>query len=448
MIKQGDLIEYVGNWQTLGTSAGKVDGLTVFVEQTLVGERATVRITHVNAKKGVAYGKVVALTEISADRQTPPCKHFGKCGGCSLQHMVYSRQLQTKASLVESNLKKLAGLDYPVTVTPSPCALGYRNKLSLPVGVKNGKLFVGMFQKESHVVVPVPNCLLGGEWSQKLVTLFQNYANSANLSAYNEQTFAGEIRHLVARFVENQLLVTVVATSACKHNFAPLLQQLQQQFNGNVGLFVNVNDNRNNVILGKKTHYVDGLHYISGKHFGVEFRLRPESFFQVNDDVKDMLYGRVKELLNTTNTQVLVDLFSGIGILTCALASSRYHTYAVEIEPSAVKDADEMVALNGIATVTNICGDAEKELPKILAQNKGKQMSLVVDPPRKGLGESICNAVCDGNFDNVVYISCDSATLARDLKNLERTYKLTHIECFDMFPQTDNVETLVCLERR
>ena len=200
--------------------------------------------------------------------------------------------------------------------------------------------------------------------------------------------------------------------------------------------------------MGAKTQHVYGLTHISSNHFGVQFKLAPNSFFQVNDGVKDGIYAKAKELLNTSNTQVLVDCFSGIGILSNALASPNYDTYAIEIEPSAVEDAEQIRLLNNTPCLTNILGDVKVELPKLTQQNKGKNISLVVDPPRKGLGETICNTIINAKVDNIVYISCDSATLARDLAQLSSHYQITYVEPWDMFPNTDQVETIVCLTRK
>ena len=180
---------------------------------------------------------------------------------------------------------------------------------------------------------------------------------------------------------------------------------------------------------------------------GVKFRLQPDSFFQVNDGVKNAVYKKVKELLDVSQTEVLIDCFSGVGVLTNVLAEERFDTYAIEIEPSAVDDAEELAKLNG-KRITNICGDANAELPKLTKRLSGKRITMVVDPPRKGLGETICNTIISANVDNIVYISCDSATLARDLAQLSSFYDVTYVEPYDMFPQTDQIETVARLVRR
>ena len=446
MLKINDTITYTaqsyGNCETVGV----VDGYTVFVPRLIVGEVARVRINYV--KGAVAYGDVVELLVSSAHRVQPACAHFGNCGGCTLSHMDYSEQLVFKRNKVATNLSKIAKLNLDVLpCVASEQVTAYRNKLSLPVSGKRGDVRIGMYRRNSHSVVDMDDCSLGGEWSKRLVALFREYCNSCGVIPYDEKTFKGEVRHLVARYVDGQLLVTIVSNGAYKRDLQPLVTALSTAFD-RYGLFVNINTQHNNVILGKDTQHIYGLQYIEGTHLGVKFRLRPTSFFQVNDGVKDAIYSKVRELLDVSQTEVLVDCFSGVGILTNILASDKYDTYAIEIEPSAVHDANEMVELNSTPRTTNICGDVTVELPKIVEANSGKRLTLVVDPPRKGLGDTICQTLLDANIDNLVYISCDSATLARDLALLTQQYTPTYVEPYDMFPNTDQVETLICLERK
>ena len=446
MLKQNDKIKYLAENYTNAETVGVVDDTTVFVPFMLVGEEAVVKVNY--AKKGVAYADVVEILKPSSKRQVPPCPHFGRCGGCTLMHMDYGEQLVFKRNKVAHNLTKIAG--YTGEVLPcvaSPAILCYRNKLSLPVRGSTGDPTIGLYVKGSHKVVQVDDCRIGGDFCKPLVEIFRDYMVEEKLAPYDEQDFSGQIRHLVARYLDGQLLLTVVTNGAFDMNFAPLAQRLQERF-PRFGLFRNINTHRNNVILGEQTQHVYGLQYIESQHLGVKFRLRADSFFQVNDGVKDLIYAKARELLDLSHTEVLVDCFSGVGILTNALASNDYETIGVEIVPSAVTDANDNAELNGHRNVTNICGDANVELPKLTRRFRGKRMSLIVDPPRKGLGEAICNTIISAAFDNVVYISCDSATLARDLKALMTAYEIDYVQPYDMFPQTAEVETIVHLTRR
>lgn len=445
MLKINDKVNFEATGYANAEAVGTIDGYTVFVPQMIVGEKALVKINYV--KRNVAYATVEELLVPSRDRVKPKCKYYGKCGGCSLMHAAYCEQLKFKQNKVKNNLLKLGKIDFDIQPCfPSSKVFGYRNKLSLPVGGRVGNVKIGMYRKGSHTIVDVEDCLLGGDWAKKLVKLFRQYMNDESIEPYDEKTFKGQVRHLVARFVCNQLLVMIVTNGACKLNTESLQKALQKEFSA-FGLFVNENHGKNNVIVGDKTHHVCGIECISGEHCGVKFHLHPESFFQVNDEVKDALYADVKRLLDVSDTEVLVDCFSGIGILTTVLCSDKYATYGVEIEPSSVADADANARLNRSPNLINLLGDANVFLPKITAEHKGKRLSLVVDPPRKGLGQGICNTIIDAEFDNVVYVSCDSATLARDLSYLSAKYAVKSVRPYDMFPQTDQVETVVLLSR-
>lgn len=446
MLKINDIITYTAESYANAETVGTVDGYTVFVPFVAVGETVRVKVNYV--KGNIVYADAVEILKPSDKRVKPLCDHFGKCGGCTLSYLNYAEQLTFKRGKVQNNFAKIGKIDFDIAdCMPSPHVTGYRNKLSLPVSGRRGNVKIGMYARNTHKVVDTCGCMLGGEWSRDLVDIFRRYCNSVGVVPYDEKTFTGEVRHLVARYVNSQLLVTVVSNGCYKRDLRPLADAISKRFS-QFGLFVNINTQHNNVIMGKTTQHVCGLQYIEGEHLGVKFRLRPNSFFQVNDGVKDGIYAKVRELLDVSGTDTLIDCFSGVGVLTTTLASSKYDTYAIEIEPSAVQDANDIAALNNSSRVHNVCGDVNVELPKIVKANAGKHISIVVDPPRKGLGEGICNTLLASNADNIVYISCDSATLARDLALLSVKYTITYAQPWDMFPQTDQVETLVCLVRK
>lgn len=442
MLKQDDVITYTAEFYSNAETVGQVDGYTVFVPNMIVGETAKVKVTYV--KRNVAYARVLEVTQPSPLSVTPECVHFGKCGGCALSRMNYAEQLNFKRNKVINNLRKIGKLDCEVQpCVPSQKQLRYRNKLSLPVCGKVGRAYLGMYRKGTHNAVEIDGCMLSDEWSQTLVKEFCNYLNEQRIAPYDERNFKGIVRHLVARYIDGQLLVTVVSNGEFKYDLTPLIARLSRRFD-KFGLFVNINTYKNNVITGKVTRRIYGIKYIESEHLGVKFRLQPDSFFQVNDGVKNAVYKKVKELLDVSQTEVLIDCFSGVGVLTNVLAEERFDTYAIELEPSAVDDAEELAKLNG-KRITNICGDANVELPKLTKRLSGKRITMVVDPPRKGLGETICNTIISANVDNIVYISCDSATLARDLAQLSSFYNVTYVEPYDMFPQSDQIETVVRL---
>ena len=229
MLKQGDTIEYIAQGYGDSETVGQVNGFTVFVPQLIAGEKALVKVNYF--KRNVAYADVVKVLEPSKMRVAAPCKHFGKCGGCSLMHMAYDEQLRFKHNKVVNNLRKIGKLELDVLpCAPSPMQLHYRNKLSLPVSGKKGNVTIGMYCKGTHNVVDTADCLLGGEWTNTLVELFKQYLNENGIIPYNEKNFQGEVRHLVARYIDNQLLVTVVSNGVFKHDLQPFAEQLSKHF--------------------------------------------------------------------------------------------------------------------------------------------------------------------------------------------------------------------------
>ncbi len=445
-LKQGDKISLVIN--NLGTNAegvGVYGDYTVFVPFALPGETVSCRVDF--AKRNVAHATLLQVETSSSQRVQPSCNYYGKCGGCTLQHADFDTENAFKRNLVQGNLQKLGKLQLDVEPTIAGTRYAYRNKISLPVGGKAGNVKIGMYKRGSHDIVAVNQCVLTDSWANDLIAIFTTYFNTIGAVPYNQQTFKGEIRHVTARFINGQLLATIVSNGAYKRSLAPLIKLLSDRF-ANFGLFINVNTLKNNVILGDVTQHVYGLKHITSTENGVTYQIQPDSFFQVNDEIKAQLYAHVKELVSSENPDVLIECFSGVGLLTAELVSDDYDTYAIEIVPSAVDDANAMKQANGIARLQNICGDVNVELPKLMHNLAGKNTVMVVDPPRKGVGEKICQLILDNPPQKLVYVSCDSATLARDLAILSQGYTVELVQPYNMFPNTAHVETLVCLTRR
>lgn len=417
MLKKDDIIEVeICAYGSAGEGIAKCDGCTVFVERVAKGDKVRAKVTY--AKKNIAYAKPIKLLGAGSGRADPPCPIYGKCGGCQLQHLVYAEQLDFKRGLVKNNLAKIGGIDIGVPqVVPSEKIWRYRNKMSVPFGTTDGKPAAGLYKGNTHEIIPFDDCLLLQDWAQRIIDIVSEFLRGKNLSTYDEQTGAGFLRHVVARCVCGQLLVTLVINAESCPDAKKLLETLLANFE-KVGLFVNFNREKTNVIFGLETTHIGGIEKISGSQSGIDFTLRPQTFYQVNEDIKNRIYSKVKELLELSDAEIMIDAYSGAGILSGMLHSKKYHTYAIEIEPDAVADAEEMKRLNGLGNLTNICGDVEKELVKITEENRGKNIALVVDPPRKGLGSNVVHTILRARPTQIVYISCDSATLARDLKML------------------------------
>lgn len=450
MIKQDDIIQL--HIDRLGSNAegvARYDDYAVFVPLALTGESVVAKVNY--AKKNIAYADVVAVANVSPQRQLPPCKYYGVCGGCQLQHINYDAQLQFKHDLVANCFAKIGGMNVAVSDTIGSSDIWhYRNKLSLPVGGTVGNCNIGMYQRNSHNIVDLDSCMLSGSWADSVIAISRQFFNSQQLQPYNEKHNSGQIRHVVARYHNEQLLVTIVVNGQFDIKWDILYDSFAKQFD-KVGLFVNINTSHNNVILGKTTIHLYGIDSINGISNGVRYCIQPDSFFQVNDKVKDDMYARVRQLIANNNIDVLIDCFSGVGLLTGELYSDNYDTIAIEIDASSVADANAMKEANGLIRLTNICGDANQCLPMILTDIRRAptaNISLVVDPPRKGLGSTICDSILQCQPTSIVYVSCDPATLARDVKHLSSGYDVASVQPYDMFPNTRHVETLVCLTKK
>lgn len=463
-------VEYSGEVLSLGSEGEGVincGDVTAFVPQCLPGERVSFKALKVSDR--VAYGKLTEVHTLSKDRAIPVCDNFGKCGGCQLQHMKYDLQLSFKRKSVESCLKKIGGLSVQV----QPCVesdfqLGYRNKLAIPVGVgADGANVIGFYAFRSHRIVPVKECALQQNWSGRLISLLHIFMFEQGLKGYDERTHKGDIRQLVAREIDGRFIITVVASHRIElEGFA---KRLDSEFE-NCTLLLNVNNSTGNVIFGKEWHICSGKGYFVGKDMGIKFKAGANTFLQVNDDVRTKLYKAVCAQVCSKDS-VAVDLYSGGGMLTALLAKGCKAAYGIEIVKEAVECADELKEMNNLTgKMFNICGAVEDRLGEVFSLTEGAERVIVCDPPRKGMERSVCHAILSSGAKKVVLISCNPATLARDLgilcgslkevdgqlvKNADYGsaaqkgfYEIISVTPFDMFPQTKHVETLVVLSHK
>ncbi len=462
--------EYIGEVLSLGSEGEgiiKIGDETAFVPFCLAGERVSFKALKVAGK--IAYGKLTEVHTLSPERVTPVCPHFEKCGGCQLQHLSYEGQLNFKRQLVQNCLKKIGGLDIEVAPTvASDKEYGYRNKLALPVGVDdNGNTVTGFYAVRSHRIVPINSCPLQAEWSGALIAALTEFMTESGFKGYDENTRKGDIRHLVAREVDGKFIITVVATA--KIDIGGFAEKLEKEFK-NFTLWLNVNRSTGNAVFGVEWHICRGEGYFSGEDLGIKFKAGAQTFLQINDGVRKKLYGEVVAAAGERKA-VAIDLYSGGGMLTAMLANACVAAYGIEIVPEAVACADELKKLNGLGDkMFNLCGAVEDRIDEVLARTAGYKRTVVCDPPRKGMERSVVRAVLKSGADRVVLVSCNPATLARDLgllcgsltevdgqlvKNpdfdaggLKGYYIIESVTPFDMFPQTKHVETLVVLSRK
>lgn len=420
-----------------GEGIAKIDGFTVFVPFALIGEEVEILIVLV--KKDFAIGKILNIIKHDSSRVEAPCPYFTKCGGCQLQHINYADQLTYKQNFVQNCLKKYANIS---TEKVLPCVDSnreyyYRNKFSFPIGLENGRVVVGMYRTASHKLVPIKKCMIQ-EIGEDIIAAFEDYANKFNIKVYDEESKTG-VKHLVCRNFNDRILLSIVCTEKLQN-----LQYLYDLLTKNhkfVNILVNINKKHNNVILGDKDYLFAGADYLDIEEYGIKYQINNHSFMQVNNEVKHKLYDMV--LQNISKDDIVVDAYSGAGVLSAIMAQKCKQVYGIEIVKPAVDSAQKLAKENNIQNLKSICGDCAVELPKMIA--KLKDFVVVLDPPRKGCDAKVIDALNQSKPQKIIYVSCNPATLARDLNLLKENYELISATPFDMFPQTANVETVAIL---
>lgn len=434
-----------------GEGVAKADGIVIFVPQTMVGEKVLAEITAI--KKSFAIAKVIKIIEPSQYRVIPECKICFKCGGCEMLHIDYNHQLEIKKQNVKNCIDKECRIDSKVDdVVASPKRVGYRNKIQLPVTRQNNQVVAGYFAQDSHKVIPFctqnqeGKCLLNDEAMQGIITSFLNYVAKFNISTYDETNHKGLIRHLVIRKVGDKFAVCVVANGKTLPRYKEFIADLQAK-GYDFSLYLSPNERKTNVIMGDEVITLFGEKVLKCNTLGVNYYVSPQSFMQINDDVRDMIYSRVGEIIENSNIDNVIDAYSGIGIMSNIFARYAKKVYAIEIVKQAVDDAKILAKANGNENkIVNICGDCAKELPAVIS--KLDKSIVVIDPPRKGCDKAVLDSIIKAGPTKIIYISCNPATLARDLKLLSDTYSIDSITPYDMFPQTKHVETLVVLSKK
>ena len=425
-----------------GEGVARFGGKVVFVPYTLKGERVRAVIKSVKSKYATA--SVIKILEPSPARVAPACPHYFKCGGCDMGHVSAEYRESAIIGELKNNLKKIAGVEFSdIEFVRSDGNSCVRNKLSMPFGLVAGKVVSGLYRQNTHVVEPVA-CMLSSKRAHDVARTVCEFADAKKLSVYCEETGNGLLRHLVIRELGERMSVTLVINSQKAGAWKTELANALPDY---VDLFVCPNTRKNNVIMGDAVTLVKGKPVLEVNVLGIKAELSPLSFFQVNDFIRDKLYERA---IKHVGSQTLVELYSGIGITSNLAAKKCDKVFAVECLPQAVKNANGTAELNGNSDkIENICGDAEKVLPELAARCSGAD--VLVDPPRKGCGESVMRAIAGIEPNKLIYISCNHATMCRDIKiftELSGGYELIECVAFDMFPYTHHVETLVVLSKK
>ena len=453
-----------------GEGIGKCEGYTLFVKDTVIGDLAEVKV--IKAKKNYGYARLMRLIEPSAHRVEPVCPVARPCGGCQLQMLDYAEQLRFKEKKIVGNLQRIGGMTEiplePIMGMENP--FRYRNKAQFPIGQdRNGKLITGFYAGRTHQIMENRNCYLGVEQNEEILNRILAWMEENGVPAYNEETGKGLVRHVLIRygFTSKELMVCLVINGETLPQKEKLVNALCK-LDGMTSISVNINRKNTNVILGEETRTIWGADFITDQiHLrdcdhdfaltdtAIAYHISPQSFYQVNPVQTQKLYEKALEYAGLEGNETVWDLYCGIGTISLFLAQKAKKVYGVEIVPEAIADAKNNAKINEIENAEFFVGKSEEILPAYYEQyakdHPGEHAHadvIVVDPPRKGCEENLLHTMASMQPDRIVYVSCDSATLARDVKVLgELGYEVKKVRGVDQFPMTCHVECVVALHR-
>ena len=448
-IKKNDIYTIeIEDLSTDGSGIGKVDGYTLFVKDALIGDTAEVKV--IKTKKNYGYGRLMRIITPSPDRVEAPCSHARSCGGCQIQHLSYERQLAFKENKVRNLLSRVGHVEdyvmHPIIGMENPYY--YRNKAQFPVGLgKDGQIVTGFYAGHTHVIVDSTHCCIQAPVNEQLLAIVKKWMTDHDIAPYDETTHKGLVRHILTRvgFTTKEIMVCLIINGRKLPHSESLVEALRE-IPGMTSISFNINQEKTNVILGNKVVTLWGQDYITDYIGDVRYQISPLSFYQVNPVQTEKLYGAALQFANPGPDDVIWDLYCGIGTISLFMAQKAKQVYGVEIVPQAIEDARENARLNGIENVEFFVGKAEEVLPKQYEEDKVYADVIVVDPPRKGCDPVCLDTIVMMGPKKVVYVSCDSATLARDVKYLEeRGYWVERVSCVDMFPMSGHVETVIMM---
>lgn len=432
-----------------GQGVAKIDGFPVFVPGGLPGESAQIKI--LNVKKNYGYGKLIEIREKSPYRVEIPKEDMHKYGGCQLHHMSYEGQLQFKQNLVEQTLTRIGKLQdvniHPIIGMEQP--FHYRNKAQVPVGERNGRLITGFYKPRTHEIIDTDESVIHMEAINDAIKIVKEICSELGVAAYNEEAHTGVLRHIMARFgrkTDELMIVLITRTEKLPHR-EEIVEKIVAALPNAKSIVHNVNPKRTNVILGEKTQVLWGQNVIYDYIGNVKFAISPRSFYQVNPVQTQVLYDKALAYTGLTGEEIVIDAYCGIGTISLFLAQQAKKVYGVEVVSDAINDAKKNADLNGITNVEFTVGEAETVIPNWAKEGIHADV-IVVDPPRKGCDAALLKTIIEMKPKRVVYVSCNPATLARDLGILETGgYQTLEVQPVDMFPMTMHVECVALMSR-
>lgn len=428
-----------------GEGIAKIDNFTIFINGAIKGEK--VKILIVKVVSSYAFAKLLEIIEKTESRVEEKCKTFIKCGGCSLRHMKYDCTLQLKKQMVENCLYKELGRKINVNETIGMSnPYYYRNKLQYPIGLDHSKqAIMGIYANRSHNIISVDQCFIQDQTCQNIAKDVYEFIKKNRLEPYDETTLQGIFRHIVIKIgkFSNEIMVILVLNKEKFEKQDELVSYLLDRYSNIKTIIKNINSQNTNVILGKKNIILYGSGYIYDQLGEYKFKISPLSFYQVNPIQTKVLYNKAIEIAKLEGSETVLDLYCGIGTISIFLSKYIKKVYGIEVVEDAIKDAEENVKINGINNVEFLAGDVEKILPELL--KRVIPDVVFVDPPRKGLDQNTIKNIMKVNPEKIVYISCNPATLARDLRLLGEKYEVKKVQPVDMFPYTTHVECVALL---
>lgn len=440
LVKNSEYEVKISGYNSDGAGVSRIDGQVIFVPGTIDSEVCRIKILKVN--KNVAYGRLSEVITPSENRIAPECKYYPRCGGCDFHHMSYAEELRAKENQVQSVISRIGGLDIKVEpIVGSESVSRYRNKAQFPIGMAD-KIVSGFYRSHSHDIVPCDDCIIQSEFANKICKTVIFWMEKFNIPPYDERENKGVVRHI---YVRNTMLCLVVTK---KPKFlAELTDIVLKAHPETSGIILNYNRESTNVILGNEDEVIFGEGFVTDTLCGNEFELSPHAFYQVNHAQAERLYALAIEKAELSENETVIDLYCGAGTITLALAKYAKSAIGVEIVPQAIQNAKENAKRNGAENVEFICGDATLAASELKRRGISADV-VVVDPPRKGLTPELIKTIAEISPKRVVYVSCDPATLARDLKLFgEVSYKTESVTPVDMFPRTRHCECVASLRK-
>lgn len=448
--KNKDYIIKIDSYGHEGEGVGKINNFTVFVKGAIKGETVKVKLIKVNKTYGIA--KLLEVIVPSQHREKPVCSIYKRCGGCNLQHISYTEQLNFKTQRVKDVMERVGkledakihntiGMEFPYN---------YRNKVQLPVGFIDSEVVVGFYAPRSHDIINMEHCYIQSKLGDKIIHILKEWMKENKIKSYDEKTHSGIVRHIMLRegFRTKEVMVVVVTNGVKLPNSKSLVQKLRENILNLKSVIQNINEDKTNVILGQKSITLWGKDTISDYIGDFRFNISPLSFFQVNPIQTEVLYNKAMEYADLNGDEIVFDAYCGTGTISLFLSKKAKMVFGVEIISQAIDNANENKKENNVDNVEFIVGKSEEEIPKLIKSGINPDV-IVLDPPRKGCEESLLHAIAKAAPKKIVYVSCDPATLARDLRILEDlNYRALEIQPVDMFPQSAHIENVTLLTRK